>query len=66
MYFELDYTYNVQRLYMRNLIWEKSERIKRNTLIDQGKILDDGLPIIQFGSKLHTPKAAWIPGMLFV
>lgn len=37
MYFELDYTYNVQRLYMRNLIWEKSERIKRNTLIDQGK-----------------------------
>lgn len=30
------------------------------------KVLDDGLPVIQLGSKLHTPKAARIPGMLFV
>lgn len=26
-----------------------------------GKVLDDGLPIIQLGSKLHALKAAWIP-----
>lgn len=48
---------------MHNLIWDKSERIKRNTLIDQGKyVLDDGLPIIKLGSKLHVLKAAGIPG----
>lgn len=26
-----------------------------------GKVLDNGLPIIQLGSKLHALKAAWIP-----
>lgn len=52
---------------MHNLIWDKSERIKRNTLIDQGKyVLDDGLPIIKLGSKLHVLKAAGIPGKYFL
>lgn len=56
-----EYICKVQRL-LFNFIWDKSERIKRNTLI--GDITDGGLSIIDIESKFKALKAAWIPRLL--
>lgn len=56
-----EYICKVQRL-LFNFIWDKSERIKRNTLI--GDIIDGGLSIIDIESKFKALKAAWIPRLL--
>lgn len=51
----------IQRLIF-NFIWNKSERIKRNTLI--GDVRNGGLGIIDVESKLKALKAAWLPRIL--
>lgn len=43
-----------------NFIWNKSERIKRNTLI--GNVRNGGLGIIDVESKLKALKAVWLLG----
>ena len=45
-----------------NFLWNKTDRIKRNTLI--GDILDGGIGIIDLESKLQALKAMWIPRLL--
>ena len=56
-----EYVKKTQRLIF-NLIWNKTERIKRNTLI--GNISDGGLAIRYIDSKLKALKAAWVPRLL--
>lgn len=51
----------IQRLIF-NFVWNKSERIKRNTLI--GDVRNGGLGIIDVESKLKALKAAWLPRIL--
>ena len=41
-----------------NFIWNKTDRIKRNTII--GHIKDGGLGIIDVESKIKALKAAWV------
>ncbi len=41
-----------------NYIWNKTDRIKRSTVI--GKILDGGIEIVDFELKLKAIKASWI------
>ena len=41
-----------------NFIWNKTDRIKRNTII--GKICDGGVGIVDFELKLKAIKASWI------
>ena len=43
-------------------MWDKTERIKRNTLI--GDITKGGLNIVDVDCKLKALKAAWIPRLL--
>ena len=43
---------------MFNFIWNKTDRIKRNTII--GKISDGGVGIVDFELKLRAIKASWI------
>lgn len=50
-----EYICKVQRLIF-NFIWDKSERIRRNTLI--GDITDGGLSILDIESKFKALKAA--------
>ena len=56
-----EYVKKTQRLIF-NFIWNKTERIKRNTLI--GNISDGGLAIMDIDSKLKALKAAWVPRLL--
>lgn len=56
-----EYICKVQRLIF-NFIWDKSERIRRNTLI--GDITDGGLSVIDIESKFKALKAAWIPRLV--
>ena len=56
-----NYIKKIQRLIF-NFIWEKMERIKRNTLI--GDISRGGLSIVDVECKLKSLKAAWIPRLL--
>lgn len=51
----------IQRLIF-NFVWNKSERIKRNTLI--GDVRNGGLGIIDVESKPKAFKAAWLPRIL--
>lgn len=51
----------IQRLIF-NFVWNKSERIKRNTLI--GDVRNGGLGIIDVESKLKALKAAWLPRII--
>ena len=44
-------------------IWQKRDRIKRNTLI--GKIDKGGIGIVDIESKFKALKAAWIPRIMF-
>lgn len=53
-----EFIFKVQRL-LFNFKWNKSYRIKRNTL--KGDITDICLSIIDIESKFKTLKAAWIP-----
>ena len=41
-----------------NFIWNKTDRIKRNTII--GKIRDGGVGIVDFELQLKAIKASWI------
>ena len=43
---------------MFNFIWNKTDRIKRNTII--GKLSDGGVRMIDFELKLRAIKASWI------
>ena len=43
---------------MFNFIWNKTDRIKRNTII--GHIKDGGLGITDVESKIKALKAAWV------
>lgn len=45
-----------------NFIWEKTERIKRNTLI--GNITKGGFSMVDIDFKLKSLKEAWIPRFL--
>ena len=45
-----------------NFVWNKTERIKRNTLI--GDITKGGLDIVDVDCTLKALKAAWIPEVL--
>ena len=42
-----------------NFIWNKRDRIKRNTLI--GNTLDGGLHVVDLESKFKALKASWVP-----
>ena len=44
-------------------MWDRTERIKRNTLI-YGDITKGGLDIVDVDCKLKALKAAWIPRLL--
>ena len=56
-----EYGKKTQRLIF-NFIWNKTERIKRNTLI--GNISDGGLAIMDIDSKLKALKAGWVIRLL--
>ena len=56
-----EYVKKTQRLIFK-LIWNKTERIKRNTLIDN--ISDGGLAQMDIDSKLKALKAPWVPRLL--
>lgn len=45
-----------------NFIWDKTERIKRNTLI--GSVLNGGLAIVDIECKIKALKASWVPRLL--
>lgn len=42
-----------------NFIWDKTERIKRNTLI--GNVLQGGLSFVDIECKIKALKASWVP-----
>ena len=52
-----EFVQNVKKS-MFNFIWNKTDRIKRNTII--GKISDGGVGIVDFELKLRAIKASWI------
>lgn len=58
---EKEFLKKIQRL-LFNFLWNKSERIKRNTLI--GNVRNGGLGIIDVESKLKALNAAWLPRIL--
>lgn len=55
---ENDFIKKIQRL-IYNFIWDKTERIKRNTLI--GNVFNGGLAIVDIECKIKALKASWVP-----
>lgn len=53
-----DYIKNINEL-INNLIWNKTDSIKRNTLICP--VTEGGLHIIDVESKIKALKASWVP-----
>ena len=58
---ENDFIKKIQRL-IYNFIWDKTERIKRNTLI--GNVLKGGLAVVDIECKIKALKASWVPRLL--
>lgn len=53
-----DYIKRINKL-IYNFIWNKTDRIKRNTLI--GHVKEGGLGITDVDSKIKALKASWVP-----
>lgn len=58
---ENDFIKKIQRL-IYNFIWDKTERIKRNTLI--GSALNGGLAVADIECEIKALKASWVSRLL--
>ena len=56
-----EYIKKITRL-LCNFVWEKTERIKRNTII--GRIEEGGIGLVDIETKLKALKAAWVSRIL--
>lgn len=56
-----DFIKNIKRLIF-NFMWNKTDRIKRNTII--GEVYEGGIGLVDIESKFTALKAMWIPRLL--